>query len=128
MPTNYTFRVLFHMDRSKRNASQWKKIEAKAEEILSAGGRIRKLSGERWRGLVADGHRQVIRRVFWNEWISLRVRLQQEAKGSQVQAHRGGRDAHHVAKRVRRIPGRDRSGRGGDQVPNRDPCGQFISI
>ena len=49
MPTNYTFRVLFHMDRSKRNASPWKKIEAKAEEILSAGGRIRKLSGERWR-------------------------------------------------------------------------------
>ena len=34
------------MGRSKRNASPWKKIEAKAEEILSAGGQIRKLSDE----------------------------------------------------------------------------------
>ena len=49
MPTNYAFRVLFHTGRSKKNASPRKKIEAKAEEILSAGGRIRKLSGERWR-------------------------------------------------------------------------------
>ena len=49
MPTNYTLRVIFHMGRSKKNASPWKKIEARAEEILSAGGQIRKLSDERWR-------------------------------------------------------------------------------
>ena len=47
MPTNYTFRVIFHMGKSKRNASPWKRIEAKA--ILSAGGQIKKLSDERWR-------------------------------------------------------------------------------
>ena len=49
MPPNYTFHVLFHMGRSKKNASPWKKIEAKAEEILSAGDQIKKLSDERWR-------------------------------------------------------------------------------
>ena len=37
------------MGRSKKNASPRKKIEARAEEILSAGGQIRKLSDERWR-------------------------------------------------------------------------------
>ena len=36
------------MGRSKKNASPWKKIEAKAEEILSAGDQIKKLSDERW--------------------------------------------------------------------------------
>ena len=36
------------MGKSRKNASPWKKIEAKAEEIFSAGDQIKKLSDERW--------------------------------------------------------------------------------
>ena len=49
MPIKYTFCVIFHMVEGKNNASPRKKIEARAEEILSAGGQIKKMSDERWR-------------------------------------------------------------------------------
>ena len=127
MPTNYTIRVLFHMDRSKRNASPWKKIEAKAEEILSAGGRIRKLSGERWRvsSQTVTGKSYVV--SFGMNGSACECGYSRRRKGARCK-HIAAVEMHIMSQRVRRIPGRDRSGRGGDQVPNRDPCGRFISI